>query len=141
MSAMQYKSALNLSSFRLIEVPPSKFGKVPWTFQIVDVVFVLRASTYSLYFECGYLDYLDWQSWHHEWQFHVCDLRRPFENCEFTPLLYRITLILSFFCCSSTGENEISITYVSSSLMKDTVDITYPYNLLNWHVKRLCSLC
>ena len=49
MSAMQYKSALNLSSFRLIEVPPSKFGKVPWTFQIVDVVFVSRASTYSLH--------------------------------------------------------------------------------------------
>jgi len=24
---------------------------VPWTFQIVDVVFVLRASTYSLYFD------------------------------------------------------------------------------------------
>ena len=25
--------------------------EVPWTFQIVDVVFVSRASTYSLYFE------------------------------------------------------------------------------------------
>jgi hypothetical protein len=49
--------------------------------------FVSRASTYSLYFECGYLD---WQSWDHEWQLHVCNLRRPFENCEFTPLLYRI---------------------------------------------------
>jgi hypothetical protein len=24
-------------------------------------------------------------------EFHVCNLRRPFENCEFTPLLYRIT--------------------------------------------------
>ena len=29
---------------------------LPWTFQIVDVVFVSRTSTYSLYFECGYLD-------------------------------------------------------------------------------------
>ena len=55
MSAMQYKSALNLS-FIPVEVHPSKFGKVPWTFQIVDVVFVSRASTYSLYFECGYMD-------------------------------------------------------------------------------------
>jgi hypothetical protein len=105
---------------------------VPWTFQIVDVVFVSRASTYSLYFECGYLDCLDWKSWHHEWQLYVdstlhlinmsicsptvtnnmrfCfvshftgtllklrlniqnnNLRRPFEDCEFTPLLYRIT--------------------------------------------------
>jgi len=35
---------------------------VLWTFQIVDVVFISRASTYSLYFECGYLDCLDWQS-------------------------------------------------------------------------------
>ena len=39
---MQYKSALNLS-FIPVEVHPSKFGKVPWTFQIVDVVFVSRA--------------------------------------------------------------------------------------------------
>jgi hypothetical protein len=29
---------------------------VPWTFQVVDVVFVSHASTYSLNFECGYLD-------------------------------------------------------------------------------------
>ena len=55
MSAMQYKSALNLS-FIPVEVPPLKLGKVPWTFQIVYVVFASRASTYFLYFECGYLD-------------------------------------------------------------------------------------
>ena len=36
----------------------------PWTFQIVDVFFGSHASTYSLYFECGYLDCLHCVSFH-----------------------------------------------------------------------------
>jgi hypothetical protein len=34
----------------------ARLQAVPWTLQIVNVVFVSRASTHSLYFECGYLD-------------------------------------------------------------------------------------
>ena len=56
---MQHISALNLSSFdgsSSIEIRKGMSETVPWTFQIVYVVFVSCASTYSLYFECGYLD-------------------------------------------------------------------------------------
>ena len=51
---MQHISALNLSSFRWKFLHRNWKGvseTVPWTFQIVDVIFVLRASRYSLYFE------------------------------------------------------------------------------------------
>jgi hypothetical protein len=39
-----------------IEIRKGMYETVPWTFQIVDIVFVSHVSTYSLYFECGYLD-------------------------------------------------------------------------------------
>ena len=67
----------------------------PWTFQIVDVFFGSRASTYSLYFECGYLDCLHCVSFRfslYRDRFKIAlkylknNLRRPFENCKFTPL-------------------------------------------------------
>ena len=62
---------------------------VPWTFQIVDVVFV----SHILYI----LSVDPWISLYRDPFKNVLkylenNLRRPFENCEFTPLIYKITL-------------------------------------------------
>ena len=56
---MQHIRALNLhhsGASSSVEIRKGMSETGPWTFQIVDVVFVSRASTYSLYFECGSLD-------------------------------------------------------------------------------------
>jgi len=91
----------------------------PWMFQIVNVIFASHGSTYSLvYFECGYLDcpflgmnslikyvlrryylYSSSRMTHQCISFKIAlkyfknNLRRPFENFECIPLLYRYYMI------------------------------------------------
>ena len=60
---------------------------VPWTFQIVDVVFVSRASTYSLFFCVDTWISLYRDPFKNALKYLENNLRRPFENCEFTPLI------------------------------------------------------
>jgi hypothetical protein len=91
---MQHISALNLPSFRL-KFLNRNLERYVWN-SALDVPncrrsFRSHASTYSLYFECGYLDCLDWQSWHPALKHLKNNLRHPFENCDFTSLLCRIT--------------------------------------------------
>ena len=114
---------------------------VSWTFQINDVVFVsrARASTYSLYFECGYFDCLDWQSWH---PFKIAlkylkkKLRRPFENCEFTLLLYMITYFLPLIILNSYYNEMVPAT---TGIWEMSVYIFYLFILgTRWRLFQKC---
>ena len=79
-----------------VEVPKSQFGKVclkqcPWTFQIVDVVFI-HTHPHILYILSVdiwivRIDKVDTL----RLKYLKNNLRRPFENCDLTSLLYRIT--------------------------------------------------
>jgi hypothetical protein len=75
-----------LLSSGVIEIRKGMSETVPWTFQIVDVVFVSRTSTYSLYILSGYLCFVS----------------------HFTGTLLKLHLNIALMCCIA----ELYVVYI-----------------------------